>query len=300
MGFRDWMSGRAQIRGGLWIGQHLPPPIGHGIARLFAGGITRWKPDVYWIVRRNLRHVLGPAVPDIEIHRLAWQVFYHAGQTYYDFFRLVGQPTEVLCHAVQMADAFIDLVRSEMAAGRGVLLLGVHMSNFDLSLLTFSARGVPALVLSLGEERTGFELINEMRESKNMDVRALGAESLRAAIAQLKSGGTVITGADRPVPDERDMVEFFGQPACLPLGPARLALMTEASVIIGSTHWHPEQGYLFEYTGPIEMVHTGSRRQDMLASTRRLAEVMESYIRLRPAQWMMFHPLWPDQVGARS
>lgn len=294
MGFQEVMDGRLPVRGGLWIGQHLPPHVGYGIARLFAGGIARWKPRIYWKVRRNLRQVVGPAVTDEEIHRMTWQVFYHAGQTYYDFFRAVGQPQEVLAQAVQIPDSFIDLAYAEMALGRGVLFLGVHMSNFDLGMLSLGARDVPALILSLGEGQTGFALLNELRKVGNLEVMALGPESLRVAIDRLKSGGAVITGADRPVPGERDLVEFFGRPAYLPLGPARLALMTEATVIVGAPYWAPEQGYMLDYTGPIEMVHTGSRRQDILDNTRRLGKVMESYIRRRPTQWMMFHPVWPD------
>jgi len=40
-------------------------------------------------------------------------------------------------------------------------------------------------------------------------------------------------------------------------------------------------------------VDTGDRKADAIASTRRLAEVMETYIRARPTQWLMFHRLWP-------
>jgi KDO2-lipid IV(A) lauroyltransferase len=104
----------------------------------------------------------------------------------------------------------------------------------------------------------------------------------------------VITGADRPADGEEDeLVPFFGKLARLPLGPARLALMTGATVLLGACYCDPGKGYVLEVTGPIEMVDTGHRKEDVLASTRRLAEVMETYIRTRPTQWLMFHRLWP-------
>jgi lauroyl/myristoyl acyltransferase len=89
------------------------------------------------------------------------------------------------------------------------------------------------------------------------------------------------------------LIPFFGRPARLPLGPARLALITDATVLLGACYWDPEEGYVLHVEGPIEMVDTGDRKADAIANTRRLAEVMETYIRARPTQWLMFHRLWP-------
>ena len=71
--------------------------------------------------------------------------------------------------------------------------------------------------------------------------------------------------------------------------------------VVGSCRYDPDEGYVLEITGPIEMVRTGDRRQDILANTRRLAVIMEGYVRAHPEQWMMFHPLWPESsTGKRS
>jgi lauroyl/myristoyl acyltransferase len=40
------------------------------------------------------------------------------------------------------------------------------------------------------------------------------------------------------------------------------------------------------------MVRTGDRQQDTITNTRRLAVVVEGYVRAHPEQWMMFHPVW--------
>jgi KDO2-lipid IV(A) lauroyltransferase len=115
------------------------------------------------------------------------------------------------------------------------------------------------------------------------------------AIRRLKSSGIVLTGMDRPIPEDEELIEFFGQPAYLPVGPVRLALMTEATVIISSCYYEPDEGYALEFTEPIEMIRTGDRRQDILTNTRRLAVILEGYVRAHPEQWMMFHPFWPEQ-----
>jgi lauroyl/myristoyl acyltransferase len=290
MRFQDALSGQLPIRIGHWIGQHMPRSVGYGLSRAIARFVVHFKPVVYWTVRRNLRQVMGHDVDDEMIH----QVFYHAGQTYYDFFRAVGQPSSEIVRSVGISSATLDLMRSEMAAGRGVLLLGVHMSNFDLALLMLGAQGLPAQILSLASPQPGYDLLDDMRKVESLEATMISPQSLRAAVRRLKGGGLVMTGADRPVPGDQALTEFFGRLACLPVGPARMALMTGATVLLGACVYDPEEGYVLDISGPIEMVRTGNREEDVLASTRRLAVVMEEYVRAHPAQWMMFHPVWPD------
>jgi KDO2-lipid IV(A) lauroyltransferase len=146
----------------------------------------------------------------------------------------------------------------------------------------------------LASPHGGFDLLDEMRKVESLEVTVISPQSLRAAVRRLRGGGLVMTGADRPVPGDQALTEFFGRPACLPLGPARMALMTGATVLLGACVYDPEQGYVLDISGPIDMVRTGNREEDVLAGTRRLAVAMEAYVRAHPAQWMMFHPVWPD------
>ena len=294
MRLQDFTSSKLMTNLGLFIAQHTPRWAGHGLARVAAGIIALQKPGIYWTVRANLRQIVGPETDDGKLHEMAHQVFFHAGQTYYDFFRAVGQPPEALAEAVHIPASLIEQIRSEMARGRGVLLLGMHMSNFDLAGLALGAHGLPIQMLSLADPQAGFHILNRLRAKGGFEVTPITPESLRAAIRRLKNGGVVTTGADRPVPQDRELIQFLGRPAYLPVGPVRLALMTGAMVILGSCHYDADAGYVLEYTDPIEMVLTGDRRQDILTNTRRIAVILEGYVRAHPEQWMMFHPFWPE------
>jgi KDO2-lipid IV(A) lauroyltransferase len=183
-----------------------------------------------------------------------------------------------------------------MAQKRGLLLLTSHMSNFDLMGLSVAARGFPIQVLSLANPEAGFHILNYLRAKAGLEITPITPESLRAAIRRLRGGGLVATGIDRPIPEDRELIEFFGRPAYLPVGPVRLALMSDVTVVMGSCHYEPDEGYALEVTGPIEMVRTGDRRQDILTNARRLAGILEGYIRAHPEQWMMFHPIWPEEI----
>ena len=298
MRFQDLTSSRPAMRLGIFLGRHVPRRVGYGLSRLVAGVVARRKPQIYWTVRANLRQILGPDAGDETLHEMTRHVFFHAGQTYYDFFHALGQPPEVIATAVHIPKSLIAHLKAEIERGRGVLLLATHISNFDLAGLAIGMQGFPIQMLSLANPEAGFQLMNYLRSKVGYEVTPITPDSLRAAIRRLKSGGIVLTGMDRPIPQDRMLIEFFGRQAYLPVGPVRLALMTGAAVVMGSCYHKPGEGYALQITAPVEMVRTGDRRQDILTNARHLAVILEDHVRVRPEQWMMFHPFWPDQEDA--
>jgi KDO2-lipid IV(A) lauroyltransferase len=298
MRLQDLISSKPMTRLGIVIGQHTPRRVGYGLARVAAGIIARRKPEVYWTVHANLRQILGPKAGDATLQRMTYQVFFHAGQTYYDFFHAIGQPKEALAEAVRIPDEIVALVRAKTARGRGVLVLTTHMSNFDLLGLSVGAQGLPIQMLSLANPQAGFHLLNYLRARAGFEVTPITPQSLRVAIRRLKSGGIVLTGVDRPVPEDRELVEFFGRPAYLPVGPVRLALMTGALVIMGSCYYEPDKGYSLKVTEPLEMIRTSDRKRDLMTNVHRVADILEQHVRAHPEQWMMFHPFWPELPAA--
>jgi lauroyl/myristoyl acyltransferase len=294
MHVQDFFSSKLVTQVGVLIAQHVPRRLGYGLAKMGANMIARRKPEVYWTVRGNLRQIIGQDVNENALHNMTRQVFTHAGQTYYDFFNAIGQPPEILAKAVHIPESLFMHINSGMAQGRGVLLLGMHMSNFDLTILSLGAHGLPIQVLTVADPRAGFRFLNRLRVKAGFEVTPITPESLRAALRRLRNGGVVITAGDRPIPEDRELIGFFGRPAYLPLGPARLAMMSGATILVGGCHYDFQGGYVVDVTGPIEMVRTGDWRRDMLANTGRLSTILEGYVRAHPEQWMMFYPLWPE------
>ena len=250
MRIQDLISSKPMTQIGLFIGQRMPRRVGYGLARIASALIARNKPQIYWTVRANLRQILGPEADDATLHEMARHVFFHAGQTYYDFFHAIGQPPEVLARAVKVPQNIIELIKSENVQGRGVLLLSSHMSNFDLAGLAIGSLGFPMQMLSLANPEAGFHILNYLRAKGGFELTPITPQSLRAAIRRLKNGGIVVTGMDRPIPEDRELIEFFDRPAYLPVGPVRLALMTGATVALGSCYYEPDTGYSITATGP--------------------------------------------------
>jgi KDO2-lipid IV(A) lauroyltransferase len=300
MRLEDLTSSRLVTQTGLFLARHLPPRAGYAVTRFAARLIARRKPRLYFIVRENLRQVLGETSDPATLEMLTYHTFLHAGQTYYDFFHALGQSPAQLAKMLPIPERTLTQIRAAHAQGRGVLILGMHLSNFDLALISFGAHGLPIQALSLANPQAGTHVLNQLRAEAGFEITPITPESLRQAIRRLKRGGIVMTGADRPDPDDRLLIPMFGRGAYLPLGPVRLALLTDAVVFLGACHYTLEAGYEIEVLGPMEMIQTGDREADIYTNTCRFAAFMEAQIRRYPEQWMMFHPFWPPAESTES
>ena len=296
-GFEDFLRHPAVVNLGLALGRYLPRPAGYGIARALAWYIAYRKPPTYHTVQANLRQILGLEADQTLLDELVFKLYLQAGKCYYDFFHAAGKSPSALKQLVNIPAATIKKIKDEYARGHGVLILGMHMSNFDLAGVTLAAHGLPIQLLSLAEPPPDVILFNELRAEAGFEITPITPDSLRQAIRRLRAGGIVGTGADRPVPEDRELIPFFGREAYLPQGPARLALLTGATVFLGACHHSPDSGYVVEVLGPLEVIKTGDRRADIYNFTCRLAAFMEEQIRAYPEQWMIFNPVWPAHGG---
>jgi KDO2-lipid IV(A) lauroyltransferase len=102
--------------------------------------------------------------------------------------------------------------------------------------------------------------------------------------------------------DEGVFVDFFGIPAATTPAIATFALRTGAAVVPAFLIWdHANKKHRLTFDSAIDLVETGDRAQDIVENTRRFNQILESYIRRYPDQWLWIHRRWktrPD--GDRS
>jgi len=296
MRFQELVSSPSVIQIGMFISRCVPRSLARALSSFVASAIARARPLVYGVMCENLRHVLGPDVAGSTVRRVAQSTFYHACQVYYDFFRALSMSPAQRVAAVRMPDWFVALLRETARGGRGLLLLGPHMSNFNLLMLAIRARGVRTQVLSLPDPTGGYQFWNRLLEKGGVRVTPISPLALRTAIRQLRAGGAVFTGVDLAVRDSADLIEFFGVPTRLGTGPARLSLATRAPVMVGCCLRDGDGRYSLKITKPIELERSGDRRRDALENTRHIVRLAEGFIRECPEQWLMFHPVWGEET----
>jgi len=294
MRLQDLTSNPRTIRIGLFIAKCVPPWAGYGIARAAARFIACTKPSIYRVVRANLRQALGPETDERTLRRLTREVFYHAGKTYYDHFHAFTHGDDTVRAMIHMTEEDLANLEKARSTDKGVMFATGHLSAFDLAALILALYDIELQALSLHDPIEGFKLLNLMRNQGGLQTTPVAVTSLRQAIRRLRAGGMVGTGVDRPVGQGDGPVEFFGKTALLPTGHIRLALRTDAIVVVGYCEYDADTGYRLRVEPPMELVRTGDREEDVRLNARRVLKVLEQAILAHPDQWLLFVPVWPD------
>jgi KDO2-lipid IV(A) lauroyltransferase len=299
----NWKSFCAQggpTRLAFYVGKYAPSPLGYAIADLTASLLARFKSDaLYAAIYDNQRHVLGASVSPETIHANVRAVLRNAARSYYEIFRNLGAHRPSLqdfTPPVRLSPSSRRHLSDVRDSGRGLLLVGCHLSNFDLAAMVLAQDlWVKPQVLSFPDPPGGFQFFNALRGRMGMRITPSAPGALREALRRLSASGVVLTGVDRPLPGAEDKIIFFDAPAPLPMGYIRLALRTRclvATVGCVQKRDHDPIGYEVIINPPMEMIVTGNRAQDVRRNVRRVLAELEDLIRRHPEQWMMFVPVW--------
>ena len=279
---------------GMVIARLTPKRFGYWLARRIARDMARRRNHLFRTLRGNLRHVVGPQVSEKALDELAENAIFHAGCTYFDMFRTSRQDLIQGRVNVRVDPNAWEMIKSVLADKRGVVLVGPHMSNFDLAAQWIAARGVQMQALSLAMPDLGTRVVNWLRKRRGITMTPIDVRSLRLALERLRQGGVVVTGVDRPTSKDDEPISFFDAPARMPTGHVRLALQTGARILIACCLQEPDGYYTLQFAPPLEMETMGDRAQDVRHNVRRVLAIIEEMIRQAPDQWLMFVPVWPE------
>lgn len=297
MNFQQFATSRFGTRLWMALAQHLPRRAGYALARVITDVLHRRKhADLYRILYANQAGVLGPEASPEQIDLAVKAVLRHAGMVTIDLMQIGSRGAEAVKAAVTFPDEFWANAETARASGRGLLICGCHLSNFNLAFLRYSLEGFPVQVLSAAMAGGGFRLLSELRDRGVLEETPVDGPALRKAITRLRAGGAAAIGVDWPYGAGDDApIEFFGRPSLLPTGWVRLALSANALILPLACRWSPERGY-FAITAPlIELERTGDRATDIHRNARRVLAVIEKWISETPDQWLMYHRVWPEE-----
>ena len=294
MDLREFFKDDKVVRTGMWLARLTPRKVGYHVAKIAGNRIADSKSAVYQQLRENLSHIPRTDDQPGKLDELARRAFINAGKVYYDFYHSVGKPPSEIIKKVNIPDKLLEDVAEIQAEGRGVLLAGIHLSNFDLGSLCLSSLGLEIQGLSAANPNDGYMFQNEIRMKYGFHATPINPKSLRKAITNLKQGKIVGTGLDWPHHEVEELTEVFGKPAYVPLGTARLAMMTNAVTIIIAFYKDSLPEYQLFFSEPMDVIQTGTKQEQIRSNTRMYMEYFEKYVSLKPDQWMMYHKFWAN------
>lgn len=294
MNLQDFFTSSTGTGLAMWLGRNVPPRVGSAIVKLVVPLVARNRQSqLYRTIRANqsVARDLPPDAPELD--QAVRQVMHNAGMAYYEVYRRVAQGREAVQEKMHFSPKLTqhldDVVRSEL----GAVVVGPHLGNLDLGLAAFAAKGLSVQAITYATPPGGYQLQNQMRANAGYIITPADGQAAKMALQRLRGGGIVVTGLDRPLPEETRSVRFFGLPAHLPTGYTRLAMATSALLFL---IWMEQDNGIYTVfcSDPIDLISTGNRQEDTIINTERVLLLAEDRIRAQPDQWMMFHPVWPQ------
>lgn len=243
----------------------------------------------------NMRRVMGDEADWRLVKEKARESFRNYAKTLVDFLRFPHMSYREIDQVVVASEAIehLEAVRS----GKGLVIVTAHIGNWDLAGAVLGHMGLPIhAVADKFEPKRMDDLINGVRKKHGINILSLETGSLKQMFTALKRNEIVLLLFDRPQPEEGVPVEFFGETAYLPAGPAAIAIKTGAALSVGYAVRNPDgKTFSGHFEGCIDYRHllTGDKEADIQRVTQEMVNRFEPIIREHPEQWYMFREMWP-------
>ncbi|HXG49133.1 MAG TPA: lysophospholipid acyltransferase family protein [Methylomirabilota bacterium] len=276
----------------LALARRLPEPV---LVRL-AQGVAL----AYWACaarrRRTVRQNLA-GVPDIGPRRAGRQ----ARRLFLEFARKLTDLWRYEAGA-DVGSRFIEFhgvgrLDAAHARGRGVLLLTVHLGNWELGAPLLTARGLPLQIVTRAEPDATLSAMRQAARNRwGVETLTLGDNPFAAVevIRRLEAGKIIALLVDRPGASSAVEVRLFGRKFHASVAAAELA-RASGCALVPVIVTREQGGYRAEALPEIEYDRaTLGSRAGRVDLTQRVITAFEPSIRRHATQWFHFVPIWPE------
>lgn len=252
---------------------------------------------------RQLRANLARVIPEARSATLEETT--HEGVRRYmrywsEAFRLPAWSPQRLRDTFDLVEGLDDL-DAAVAAGGGAVMVSSHSGNWDHAGAWACERygGLVTVAERLKPEGL-YDKFVAYRESLGMEVLPHGSdETFRTLLQRLQEGKLVCLVADRDLSGSGVPVDFFGETASMPAGPAMLSLLTGAPIMPVEL-WHVDGGLRARVRTALPHPEGVARKERTAVLTQSMADAFAENIAAHPADWHMMQRLWLSDVAQRA
>jgi KDO2-lipid IV(A) lauroyltransferase len=187
-----------------------------------------------------------------------------------------------------------NLLLDGIQSGRGVIVALPHAGNWDHAGAYFCLKGIHLVTVAerLKPERLFLEFLR-YRQAMGMEVLALDTRSVATLAQRLREGHLVALVADRDLSKSGIDVNFFGNTARMPAGPAVLAIKTGAILLTAFVNY-TSQGIHITFD-ELEVPKDGTQEEKVSVLVQKSADNFAQGIRQFPQDWHMLQRIWIDE-----
>lgn len=297
--FKSFFTQPFIIRLGMSLGRIIPRRAGLKLAASIGTLLGKNRAsDMVRAIRANQWVIHGQNLSEDELDRYPQIIFRSSAKCLFDYFHFmfrVNKLQKIVDYSPQ-AETVFERIRDH----KPCVLVCPHISNFDLMGYTLALKGLEVQVLSYPNPNVSYKMQNRLRNSLGLQITPMSLSAFRQARKRLRNGGSILTGLDRPLPDqhhEKYRPVFFGYEANLPVTYIRMALEANAPVFIMAAVSRLDGRYYLESSEPIWMDTADELETEIVNNANRVLRHSERLIKKYADQWAMFYPVWPQFLG---
>jgi Kdo2-lipid IVA lauroyltransferase/acyltransferase len=262
-----------------------PLPVANRLGRMYAGLLDRLVPRLRRIAMKNL-HMVYPSKPESERRAIADGVFRSIGRLLVAFAKFPSIDRESVHKWIRYEG--YENFEIALSRGKGALFATAHLGNWELSAFSHALMSKPMDIVVRPLDNRKIDALVERRRIMSGNRVITKREFARPIMRSLKANEAVGILIDQNATlDNGVFVDFFGVPACVVTGFAKLAAHTGAAVIPGFALWSEKEArYILRFYPIVEM--TG----DEVADTRAIQTSLQAAIAEYPDQWLWIHRRW--------
>ncbi len=276
----------------LLLPRRLHPRLANGMCNVF----LRQMPKVRDAVASNLRVAGGEQMDEQRLKRLVRRVFTNYGLYMLDYMALpFRSPAQVMEMMGQVHGA--EHINRAREKGRGVVIIGPHLGNWELAGFLLREIGCPVSVLSIRDPFPLFDRYRaRFRDQAKMRMIYVGGPDDAGSILDIQSAlsrnEAVAMLGDRLYSGRSHRVLFFGREVEMPSGPLHIAALTGAPLVPVVTVREGDR-YVVRIRPSIEVKDPSP--EEIARGGAELAAAFEALIRRYPDQWYNFHPVFEEE-----
>jgi phosphatidylinositol dimannoside acyltransferase len=284
----------------------VPHRVAYRVGDLAADVVTRSQPHRFDGLRENLRHVL-PDADDRTLERVTRHNVRNLLRTWIDVLEM-RHKADLMVRRLDTIN--YDNLEAALARGRGAIVVSLHLGAWEHGIAAHNhSGGRMALLAEALNPPELFERITRARSALGVQViavdlagirdgdqrtaRVLGASALRDVYKVLRSNGCVAIAMDRDIAGTGEPMDFFGQPAPIPVGVIELAIRTGAALVpvVLIRNGDRARGEVFP---ELEYDPDAPREEEIHRVADQVLRHYERVIRSHPEQWHVLDPIWSD------
>ena len=261
------------------------------------GSLIYWMlPSKRAVATRHLDYAFGATLDRDQARQIIIETFQNLFRNFFECVRMGGMNQNKFLEEVEVHGW--EHIEAARRTGRGGILIGGHIGNWELAACYMALRGIPIHVVARRIYLAPLDRkLTEIREKVGVKTMYRHG-SMRPMLTCLKNNKFLGILPDQDVKRVKGIfVDFFGHPAYTPVGPALLA-MGGGSPILITRHVRKGNRHMIVIDPPIYANREAPRNEEVRRLVTLYTQKLEQFIREYPSQWVWTHRRWRTQPPA--